>query len=404
MKQKIQPLPPEIGIGITSLTPVDPRLVSKMRYEQIGIHHNYYFTNDHFSFNWAAVFGQETKPCILDGFSPNLNKQLHIGHLRNLVLAKSLSKIFEANPCALLGASLGVLTGAGDKFDKWCDLGSIYSPEKYYDVFMPIDVINSDIRLASEGESVNGKDLTGCWIWDGPKGPVIVIKSNGQRTYAYHDLVFSKIVAPDYYITGVEQKEHFQSLGLGDKHLPMGLVLGEDGKKIKSRNGDALSADEALDMIVGNLNPSPELKNLAWNILSWNFLSTGRETNIKFEPKKWTSPNSPGMYITYTNTRIESALEDSFCDTINFDKMTSDDLKLISYACLFEYYKLMAIEKKDPSPIANFAHEMAKKLNIAYESEKIKDGREEFVYCVNGANNMLSDAMFYLGMVGVKKI
>ncbi len=43
----------------------------------------------------------------LDGFSPNLNKHLHLGHLSNMVLAKAFQAIGTAkNTIAILGDTL----------------------------------------------------------------------------------------------------------------------------------------------------------------------------------------------------------------------------------------------------------------------------------------------------------
>jgi arginyl-tRNA synthetase len=83
--------------------------------------------------------------------------------------------------------------------------------------------------------------LSRYWVgpWNDDKSikPCVIRRSDGTPTYAYHDLAFAKMVSPDFYVTGMEQKEHFHTLGLGQKHLPMGLVLDSaTGKKLKSRN------------------------------------------------------------------------------------------------------------------------------------------------------------------------
>lgn len=144
-------------------------------------------------------------------------------------------------------------------------------------------------------------------VWDGPHGPVPVVRADGRPLYAYHDLVFAKEVAPTYYVTGQEQREHFKALGLEKHHLPMGLVLGPDGKKLKSRDGTALPAVEAIGLVEANLNDTANKTKLAWNILAWNFLHVTRPQDVKFEVEKWTRPEAPGMHITYTHARIAKA-------------------------------------------------------------------------------------------------
>jgi arginyl-tRNA synthetase len=132
--------------------------------------------------------------------------------------------------------------------------------------------------------------------------------------YAFHDLAFAKLVGPTHYITGAEQKEHFASLGLGDKHLPMGLVLGSDGKKLKSRASkegvpaDSPKAEAIMEEVMENLEDScPDKRKLAWNVLAWNFLTVARTQNVKYNPADWTKADAPGLYITYTFARVKKA-------------------------------------------------------------------------------------------------
>ncbi len=101
----IHPLPKDQGVGFFSLEPVPD--VEGYRYEQVGRYHNYYFTKE--NNDWPKSFDFNPNDYRIDGFSPNLNKTLHIGHLRNLALAVSLSRITEGEVVSLLGASLGIL-------------------------------------------------------------------------------------------------------------------------------------------------------------------------------------------------------------------------------------------------------------------------------------------------------
>jgi hypothetical protein len=217
---QIKPLPDEYGVGFTSMSQL-PEYSSKYREELTGRYWNYHFTKD--CCEWP-VKKELDKQYVIDGFSPNLNKALHVGHLRNLAIANSLSKLLRPNvKCvALFGASLGVYSWAEKEIQGWFDFLK-YRPTIYYDVLMPLDLVPR--FLQTEGESA------GCEVWaDNPK--VIVTTSAGKHTYSFADIAFSKLAQPTHYLTGAEQKEHFESLGLGDKHLPMGLVMGSDGKKL----------------------------------------------------------------------------------------------------------------------------------------------------------------------------
>ena len=324
----IRPIPVGYGVGFCSQEQL-PEFATKYREEQVGRFWNYYVTED--CQEWPEEIGQ-AGPFIIDGFSPNLNKSLHVGHLRQLALAKSLQAILsqtvkpsrrlseQSTFVALLGASQGVFKYAVDELNHWFDFVE-YHPTLHYDVLMPRDqeIVprykkNMPINSVFPMTDFNGNPFPtveeSCEVWDGPNGPVVVVRSDGRPLYAFQDIAFAKTVGPTHYITGVEQKEHFQNLGLENKHLPMGLVLGEDGKKMKSRTGDSVTAKEVLQQIITQFELTPDPERLAWNVLAWNFLHVSRSQNVKFSPKEWTKPESPGMYITYTYARLKSALKD----------------------------------------------------------------------------------------------
>lgn len=413
----IRPMPTKFGIGFMSETPLPDDFVGGYRYEQAGRYHNYHVTPEewqwpvHYSRDYGAV------RYVIDGFSPNLNKELHIGHLRNLAIAKALQKILQLQKpefVALLGASQGVKKAALTGWRWWCDFVRYY-PSVYYDVLQPLDVIETREPTVEEVEkrvidpNEPGPDLTLPKLWDGPNGPVIVVRADGRPLYALYDLIFAKEVNPTHYITGHEQKEHFTSLGLGDKHLPMGLVLGEDGKKLKSRTGDAMPATEALSMIRNLLNIPDEERSMqiAWNILAWNFLRASRETNLKFEVEKWVRTESPGLYITYTYARLISALGDNRMSTYNEDEAgppSDEDAKLLGLSDQWHYYRHKAIQQMDPAPVANYAHELARALAVAYEREKIRGGRMPFFHTIRHTTGVLWDCMTALGMFLVTQV
>jgi arginyl-tRNA synthetase len=453
----VRPIPDAHGVGYFSLSRLEGPGMAGYREQQVGRYWNYYVTPE----RWECPEKGMLKLCpVVDAFSPNLNKKLHIGHLRQLAIANSLQRSIAANMpqgvmptfVALLGTT-GILKTAVDDLNKWFDFLN-YHPKVYYDSLMPHDadiVVRrkalmpcspaNNFHVAIEDAKKEEKE---CEVWDGPEGPVIVVRSDGRPTYAFHDLAFAKTVGPHRYITGSEQREHFKRLGLGDKHLPMGLVLGknDEGKweKMKSRTGDSFTAEEALEAISLRLEASrqaskhgrqtpyspEEMRQLAWNVAAWNFLSCSREHNVKFDPDKWTDPNSGGLYITYTWARIKKALY-QVNDTPHvsphhmkleakglpfFDKegkphpcppdpqfdMTQADADLAGYGEYFYYYVHRAALTSDPAPLANYAHDLARKLGTAYHSEQISGGRYGFVYAVRNAMLRLGRAMHCLGM------
>ena len=383
----IRPLPKHIGKGFTIQGEADINTTG-YRCEELGIYRNFYFTTENYA--WPQSMPAESS-YVIDGFSPNLNKALHVGHLRNFCVALSLSRLLgkDARMVAMLGAAIGENPGALDSLKSFFAAHE-YTPELYKDLELPAPNLTfQDGKGEQEGAKVFGNPS------------VIVIRSDGRPTYAYYDLALADFIQPTHYITGAEQKEYFQSLGLNKGHLSMGLVLGMDGKKIKSRTGDALSLDEALEMIEHALQPSEANKDIAWNIACGNFLMAARGTNVKFDPEQWIQVSSPGMYITYTYARLCSALKDAVGDEL---QVTDADVDLLGQCSYFDYAHQMAVTRMDPAPMAHYAYDLATEVTNGYHSEKVVNGRPGFVFAMRKAEEVLRKAMLMLGMIPLSKV
>jgi arginyl-tRNA synthetase len=247
----------------------------------------------------------------------------------------------------------------------------------------------------------------GCQVWHGPLGPVVVVKANGQPTYAYHDLAYALLVKPDYYVTGCEQAGHFAALGLADKHLGMGLVLGPDGKKVKSSGGEPLLASEALQQVIGQLDPTPDPRKLAWNILAYSFLLQSLGSNNKFDPAQMAKPMAPGMYLSYTLAKVHSALAKG---GVPLDvawpppDLSHGDVALLGLAAYADYYQHQAAQARDPAPLANYLFVLARGLARVYAKQSIKDGTAGFQFAVSRAFQALEQGMGTLGLFPLHEV
>jgi arginyl-tRNA synthetase len=186
----------------------------------------------------------------------------------------------------------------------------------------------------------------------------------------------------------------------------MGLVLGADGKKVSSRNGGAmtlreavLSVAEALQTVKSGYNP--DTIDLAWNVIAWNFLKNSRSKNAVFNPEQWTQIDSPGMYISYTYARTDSALGDLEGDEA---QITEVDLPLLGVVSYSNYYINRAAELLDASPVANYTLELAQAITKAYHAEKIQGGRPGLAFAMRHAHNTLGKCMHILGMKLLKRV
>ena len=100
---------------------------------------------------------------------------------------------------------------------------------------------------------------------DGDPMPMIVQKSDGGYMYSTTDLaavrqrVTDEAAARVLYVTDAGQAQHFEQVfaisrkagfaldGVSLEHVPFGLVLGEDGKKFKTRSGETVKLVDLLD-------------------------------------------------------------------------------------------------------------------------------------------------------------
>lgn len=359
---------------------------------------------------------------IVDFSSPNIAKEMHVGHLRSTIIGDSLSRLFEflghdvlrLNHVGDWGTQFGMLicymrslypsldetaqVNLGDlvtfykaakvKFDEdesfreasrlevvklqSGDRESIKAwkliCEKSRSEFQQIyDILG--VELLERGESFYNPMLGGivdelrksglavesegatCVFLPSKNGmegynsaPLIVQKSDGGFLYATTDLaavrhrVQSEHAKRIIYVTDAGQSPHFEMVfetaklagftGQRDdvnlEHVPFGLVLGEDGKKIKTRAGDSVKLKELLGEAVKmaeeafversqDSSKSPlsddtksKAKILGIAAVKYADLSMNRESNYRFSFSKMLSLNgNTAPYMLYAFVRIE---------------------------------------------------------------------------------------------------
>ena len=281
---------------------------------------------------------------IVDYPSPNIAKEMHVGHLRPSIIGDCLANILEflghdvwrishvgdwgtpfglliaylreAYPNALaedanldLGdlasfyrqakkrfdsdpafqqqsrqAVVSLQAGDEDTLKAWkivCDLSNqsnqklfklmglspqIIRGESFYNPFLP-EVVEElqEKGLAIEDQGAMCVFLEGFTNMEGNPLPMIIQKSDKGYNYATTDLaairyrVYEDQAQRVIYPVGAEQTNHFaQIFQIGKRagwitadlefvHAPFGMVLGEDGKKLKSRSGEAMRLKDLLE-------------------------------------------------------------------------------------------------------------------------------------------------------------
>jgi arginyl-tRNA synthetase len=288
--------------------------------------------------SWAPS-GFSGKKVVVDFSSPNVAKEMHVGHLRSTIIGDTIARTLEFCGADVLrlnhigdwGTQFGMLIqyisekrpeglnaasdedvadlqilyrAAKQRFDEeedfkvrsreavtqlqsgkpeyveaWqriCDASrrefeTIYRRlgvnltergESYYNPMLK-DVVD-DLMSRGVGEISEG---AACVFVEGQKVPLIVRKTDGGYGYASTDMAAIKQriekEKADWiiYVTDVGQAQHFDMVFAAAKkagymptdrhiridHVGFGLVLGEDGKKFRSRSGDVVRLVELLD-------------------------------------------------------------------------------------------------------------------------------------------------------------
>lgn len=276
------------------------------------------------------------KRVIVDFSSPNIAKEMHVGHLRSTIIGDSICRLLEflghdvlrINHTGDWGTQFGMLIAhLEDRFPDYAmvsppisDLQTFYKESKAlfdsdpefkkraYDRVVRLqsgdeqctkawnlicDVSRRefqmlydrlDIKIIERGESFyqsrmvaiieelrkmdlliveDGRTI----MWgEGESVPLTIIKSDGGFTYDTSDMATIKQRIQEekgdwlIYVTDAGQASHFRILyacaeraGILDRskvridHVGFGVVLGEDGKKFKTRSGDTVKLTELLD-------------------------------------------------------------------------------------------------------------------------------------------------------------
>ncbi|KAL7844639.1 hypothetical protein SRHO_G00231780 [Serrasalmus rhombeus] len=247
---------------------------------------------------------------IVDFSSPNIAKEMHVGHLRSTIIGESVCRLFEfighevlrLNHVGDWGTQFGMLIAhLQDKFPNYLsvsppigDLQAFYKESKKrfddeeefkkraYQCVVRLQSKDPDFIKAwnlicdvSRNEFQKEFEEKGLVELDegrkivfapGQSIPLTVVKSDGGYTYDTSDLaalrqrLFDEKGDVIIYVTDSGQAGHFQlvfaagqMIGWYDpkvtrvEHAGFGVVLGEDKKKFKTRSGDTVRLMDLLE-------------------------------------------------------------------------------------------------------------------------------------------------------------
>ncbi len=425
---------------------------------------------------------------IVDFSSPNIAKEMHVGHLRSTIIGDSIARILEfqghevlrlnhvgdwgtqfgmliaylreAYPAALVTANaldLGDLVSfykqAKQRFDEdeifketsrkevvklqagdpeslkaWsliCEQ-SRREFEKIYQVL--------DIQLQERGESFYNsllpavvEDLEQEGILEVDQGakcvflegftnkegqplPLIIQKSDGGYNYATTDLAALRYRIENdqadriIYVTDAGQATHFAQFFQVAKragwlpetvevvHVPFGLVLGEDGKKFKTRSGDTVRLKDLLDEAVIRFREyleedlqakarteTEEFKSQVAQVVGisavkYADLSQNRTSSYVFSyDKMLASLGNTAPYLLYAYARIRSIGREGEIDFEQIRKqgktLLEDELELTLAKHLLQLEETLQEVERDllPNRLCQYLFELSQKFNKFYD-------------------------------------
>ncbi|MBD1909955.1 MULTISPECIES: arginine--tRNA ligase [unclassified Leptolyngbya] len=425
---------------------------------------------------------------IVDYPSPNIAKEMHVGHLRPSVIGDCLARIHEflgydllrishlgdwgtpfgmliaylreAYPDALKDSSaidLGDLASfyraAKKRFDEdekfqevarqsvvelqagdpetlraWqivCDLSNstnqkifdlmklsplILRGESFYNPFLPDVITELDkLGLLVEDQGAQCVFLEGFTNKEGKPLPMIVQKSGGGYNYATTDLAAIRYrvnvdkVHRVVYPVGAEQANHFaQIFQVGKRagwitdqeflYAPLGSVLGDDGKKLKSRSGDAARLMDLLEEAIAHARQDLETRFaeegrqeseefiahaaqvIGISAIKYADLSQNRTSNYIFSFDKMLAlQGNTAPYMLYAYVRIQgiSRKGNVDFDTLGVDSPISlqeeTELALAKHILQLDETLLAIDQDLLPNRLCQYLFELSQKFNQFYD-------------------------------------
>ena len=233
--------------------------------------------------------------------------------------------------------------------------------------------------------------------------PALVQKSDGATLYLTREiasLIYRvKKYQPDeiLYVIGSQQNLHLKQLfaiaqiaGLSGKaklrHVSFGWVLGPNGKKLATREGEIIEAQKIVDQIINTARKivSQKRKDLSKKEkekiarivglggLKYNFLKDGRNSDIVFDPKKALSlQGNSAPYLQYTYVRLKSILAKTKTGKGDFSLFEDKDIEIIKKLTAFESVLENCLKDSSSHHLAEYLFGLANLANNFYETTPI---------------------------------
>jgi arginyl-tRNA synthetase len=468
---------------------------------------------------------QEKETVVVDFSSPNIAKEMHVGHLRSTIIGESICRVLEflghdvrrVNHIGDWGTQFGMLiahmmdlypnylekqpelkdletfykeskkrfdsdeefkkraqtnvvklqSGDEDFLKAWkilCDVSRTF----FVKIYTRLDITNKEYgesfynsMIPSVIEELEGKDLikvdkgAKCLFVPKKKVPLMVQKSDGGYNYDTTDLAAARFRLLDWkanrviYLTDVGQFPHFDLIFRASamagwhtppktrmEHMGFGIVLGEDGGRIKTREGKSVKLMDLLDEAASrakaqleerfetgedkegsktklekkDIDHAAEVMGIA--AVKYFDLRQNRIQNYKFSfDAMLNQKGDTAVYLMYSYIRICSIIRKMGVDEADLKKkkfvFTDEAEKLMARQLIrFPETLDMAQDKLQINRICEFLYVLAVRVAEAYNLYKVLNNEhtESRILLILAVKKMMEKCFFLLGIKTIDRI
>lgn len=280
--------------------------------------------------------------------------------------------------------------------------------------------------------------------------PLIIRKSDGAYSYASTDLAALKhrieTEQADWvvYVTDIGQAGHFESVcsaarragwlkeNVRVEHAPFGLVLGEDGKRLKTRSGKAVRLAELLDEATSRAKQQllerdaqswmeePELEFaaavLGIGAVKYADLRNNRKTDYQFSfDAMLDMRGDTAVYLQYAHVRICSVLRKADHDPLHLPEhalanslslSTPEERALALHIARYAEAIEDCVTQLAPNRVCAYAYELAEKFTSFYNECRIigSDAEQERLTLAFATAHTLRQCFRVLGLTPLTRL
>jgi arginyl-tRNA synthetase len=293
--------------------------------------------------------------------------------------------------------------------------------ESFYNPLLPAVVEDlTELGLLVESDGAKCVFVDGFTNKEGEPLPLIVQKTDGGYNYATTDLAAIRYRIQNdnakrvIYVTDSGQANHFaQVFAVARKagwipedveivHVPFGLVLGEDGKRLKTRSGEAVRLQDLLDEAIvrarqvlleeilkkdGRQETEEFIANVSQTIglsaVKYADLSQNRASNYTFSYDKMLElKGNTALYMLYAYARVQGIRRKGEIDFDNLDAgakvILQSDAELVLAKHLLQLNEVVNAVGGDllPNRICQYLFELGQKYNQFFEQCPVLQSEE----------------------------